>query len=155
MTGFAQFEIPGASLWQGETEQKQRPTESVASVASVARCREGVARMQQMRVPPAFGKAEWVLFIDDCRAFLAEWIDEAMTIGWTANELFGWPSSPYARRLDLRGLVTLLRGRRVAALNSRAAVISNRIGPPNVFRRDFDLSTARLAWDVFEREWGV
>lgn len=149
MSAFAPFQPSATPTWDDETPQKQPDTESVASVASVAKCREGIARMAALPCPLTMERRAWITLVDDFQAFAAEWLDHALTIGWTPTDLFGWHRNPAAHRVDQRGLVTFVAGRPVDAVEPDRAVIRNRIGPPNVFYRNFDRPLAKLAWDVF------
>jgi hypothetical protein len=68
----------------------------------------------------------------DGRAFLAKWGEQAEAHGWTARNPFGLhkpekPHPSYSRlsRYDEAGLVWLLCGREVVALNEGTAAIQN------------------------------
>lgn len=75
--------------------------------------------------------AEWQRAVEDGRRFLVEWGRRADELGWTADDLFGLPPVPdrlswnYRRlaRLDLVGVVWLLRGRAITAVDADAISI--------------------------------
>jgi hypothetical protein len=85
----------------------------------------------------------WQLAVDDARAFLARWGDQAEALGWTARDLFGLHTPPakphpsYSRlsRYDETGLIWLLQGREVVALTEATAAIQNPTGAIIVFRK--------------------
>jgi hypothetical protein len=75
----------------------------------------------------------WQLAVDDGRAFLARWGDQAEALGWTSRDLFGLHTPPakphpsYSRlsRYDETGLIWMLQGRLVVALTEATAAIQN------------------------------
>jgi len=87
----------------------------------------------------------WQLAVDDARAFLARWGDQAEALGWEAKHLFGLhkpPAQPHPsyRRLsryDETGLVWLLQGRKVVALTETTATIQNPAGAITIYRRHY------------------
>ena len=85
----------------------------------------------ERRCPDHIGVAEWHQAIVDSRRFLAQWSRPAEALGWDARDLFGLPPLPdklvagYRRlsRVELVGLIWLLRGRPVVALTATGAAI--------------------------------
>jgi hypothetical protein len=85
----------------------------------------------------------WQAAVEDGRAFLARWGEQAEALGWTARDLFGLapvpgvPHPSYSRlsRYDATGLIWLLRGRPVIALTEATAAIQNPTGTVTVYRR--------------------
>jgi hypothetical protein len=86
----------------------------------------------------------WQLAVEDGRAFLTRWGEQAEALGWTARDLFGLHTPPegphqsYNRlcRYDETGLIWLLRGREVIALTEATAAIQSASGgPPTIYRR--------------------
>lgn len=66
----------------------------------------------------------WRQAVADGEAFLARWGEQASSLGWTPEELFGLhPLAPLAR-YDAMGLCWLLRGRPVLKLTSTVATIA-------------------------------
>jgi hypothetical protein len=87
--------------------------------------------------------ARWQLAVDDGRAFLTRWGDQAEALGWTARDLFGLiavpehakPSFNRLSRYDEIGLIWLLCGRRVVALTEASAAIQNPTGAITIYPR--------------------
>jgi hypothetical protein len=85
----------------------------------------------------------WRQAVEDGRAFLARWRDQAEAFGWSPRDLFGLhkpPAKPppsYSRlsRYDETGLVWLLQGREVVALTNGTAAIENATGAITIYRR--------------------
>jgi hypothetical protein len=85
----------------------------------------------ERRCPDHIRVAEWHQAIEDGLRFLAQWSRPAEALGWDARDLFGLPPLPnkfvagYRRlsRVELVGLVWLLRGRPVVALTATGAAI--------------------------------
>ena len=88
--------------------------------------------------------ARWQRAIDDGRAFLAQWGEQAQALGWTARDLFGLhevPGNPhpsYSRlsRYDATGLLWLLQGQPVVAITSTTAAIKTHTGNVLTYRKD-------------------
>jgi hypothetical protein len=80
--------------------------------------------------------SRWAQFIADARAFvIAGWLDRALALGWSADDLFGADDArPYAR-IDQAGLVLLLNGDHVVALGPEVAAIETRTGARQTYRR--------------------
>jgi hypothetical protein len=99
----------------------------------------------------------WQLAVDDSRAFLARWGDQAEALGWTARDLFGLQTPPakphpsYSRlsRYDETGLIWLLQGRPVVALTEATAAIQNPTAAITVYRR-FDKPAAGPVGDSLD-----
>ena len=72
----------------------------------------------EARCPDLIPVGRWQLAVDDGRAFLARWGEQAEVFGWSAKDLFGLQTPPptprpsYSRlsRYDETGLVWLLQG---------------------------------------------
>ena len=87
------------------------------------------------RLPPCFGLAHTRRAQHRRLAFLRDWTARAHGLGWTALDLFGvHPAKPWGR-LDVMGLVPLLHGREVAALNRDRATIKMAGGQVLTYRR--------------------
>jgi hypothetical protein len=94
----------------------------------------------------------WQQAVEDGRAFLAKWGEQAEAFGWTAKDLFGLHSPPtnrhpsYSRlsRYDETGLVWLLCGRPVIALTEATAAIQNPTGAVTVYRKHNKPALGRL-----------
>src|SRR5262245_14908175 len=90
----------------------------------------------------------WRQAVEDGRAFLSRWGEQAEALGWTAKDLFGLHEPPekphpsYRRhsRYDQTGLIWLLAGRPVVALTATTAAIDKELD-----RRDQRLPQAQQA----------
>jgi hypothetical protein len=97
----------------------------------------------ERRCPEHVEVADWQQAVVDGRRFLAQWDQQADSLGWTARDLFGLQPVPhdvapgYRRlsRYDETGLIWLLRGRPVIALTESTAAIQSKKGPVTTFRR--------------------
>jgi hypothetical protein len=93
--------------------------------------------------PAHIKPTDWQQAVEDSRKFLASWGQQAEAFGWTERELFGLhpvpeqPAANYSRlsRLDMTGLIWLLRGRSVIALTAAEAVMRCRSGATLTYRR--------------------
>jgi hypothetical protein len=85
----------------------------------------------------------WRQAVEDGRAFLARWRDQAEALGWSPRDLFGLHNPPgksrpsYSRlsRYDETGLVWLLQGRKVVALTKATASIKGATGNITIYRK--------------------
>src|SRR5262249_17578857 len=90
-------------------------------------------------IPPE----RWRQAVEDGRAFLARWGDQAEALGWSPRDLFGLhkpPAKPhpnYSRlsRYDETGLVWLLKGREVVALTEATVSIKGTTGNITIYRK--------------------
>jgi hypothetical protein len=97
----------------------------------------------EARCPDLVPVDRWQIAVDDGRAFLARWGEQAEALGWTARDLFGLhqpaekPHPSYSRlsRYDETGLVWLLQGRHVLALTEATAAIQRATGAATIYRR--------------------
>jgi len=89
-----------------------------------AEWREGYASFSAMECPADFPPQRWTQAVLDGRSFLVQWGAEAVRLGWTATDLFGVsPITPWPR-VGMMGLVPLLNGDAVTALDESTATIS-------------------------------
>jgi hypothetical protein len=97
----------------------------------------------ERRCPDYVDANHWWQAVEDGRRFLARWVDQAVALGWTAEDLFGLHTPPERRhpsyrrlsRYDETGLIWLLQGREVVALTEATAAIQNATGAIIVYRR--------------------
>jgi hypothetical protein len=100
----------------------------------------------EYRQPDLISLGDWQQAVDDGRRFIVQWGAQAETLGWTAEDLFGLhdpyespepPAATYRRlsRYDVIGLIWLLHGRPVIALDADSAVIGTAAGGRLTFRR--------------------
>lgn len=97
--------------------------------------RDGLASLSRMAVPDGMGAARWEGLVGDAVALAEDWGELARGLGWDAVALFGHDPDPLARRLDTAGLVALLDGRPVVALDAGGATILSADGNRTRFRR--------------------
>ncbi len=96
---------------------------------------QGVADLLATARPASCPDAKWQTLREDAYHFLRDHAAQAHALGWTGLDLFGvHPVKPWAR-LDVMGLVPLLRGREVAALNRDGATIKMAGGQVLTYRR--------------------
>jgi hypothetical protein len=97
----------------------------------------------EARCPDLVPVARWQAGVEDGRAFLARWGEQAEALGWTGRDLFGLhmpparPHPSYSRlsRYDEIGLIWLLQGRPVVALTEATAAIQCSTGAITNYRR--------------------
>jgi len=90
----------------------------------------------EARCPDHVEAMRWKQAIEDGRAFLAKWGEQAEALGWDSRDLFGLHTPPerphpsYRRlsRYGATGLIWLLQGRDVIALTAEGAVIRTATG---------------------------
>jgi hypothetical protein len=99
----------------------------------------------QVQCPALVPVERWKRCIEDGRAFLAKWGEQAESFGWDSRDLFGLapvpnkshPSFNRLSRYDCIGLVWHLCGRPVVALTADSASIRNPdTGAVTVFRKN-------------------
>jgi hypothetical protein len=97
----------------------------------------------QLRPPDRVPEDRWRQCIEDGRAFMRQWGDQAQRLRWDSRELFGLievsehPSPSFNRlsRLDRLGLVWALQGREVVALTAEGATIRTATGATLTYYR--------------------
>lgn len=95
-----------------------------------------------------FPRHRWDQAIRDGEAFLSVWGLEAVRLGWRAVDLFGAsPAAPWAR-IGMLGLVLLLNGDPVVALDADAATITTRSGGALRFRRHIAREGGVCLWEI-------
>jgi hypothetical protein len=102
-----------------------------------------VLTILESRRPDHVPADRWQAAVEDGRAFLTRWGEQAEALGWTPRDLFGLhmpperPHPSYSRlsRYDEIGLIWLLRGREVIALTEATAVIQGSTGAITIYRR--------------------
>jgi len=70
-----------------------------------------------------FSPDRWRQLNDDGRTFLDQWGNQAVRLGWQAEDLFGVHPIAPAARYDAMGLVPLMAGRHVLAMTADTAMI--------------------------------
>ena len=88
--------------------------------------------------PIGWSPRAWAQLLDDMGEFLSAWATPAIALGWSELDLFGVHRAVPRARFDVMGLVPLLDGRRVAAVEQSTAVIRGRGGSDLRFYRRLD-----------------
>ena len=127
----AQTGVPRCQIAQNaQNAHAQRPIISVLAVL-------------ETRCPEHVPVTRWQQCIDDGRAFLATWGEQAERLGWIARDLFGLfpvPENPHPTfsrlsRYDHTGLIWLLDGCPVIALTEATAAIQTPSGAITIYRK--------------------
>jgi hypothetical protein len=110
---------------------------------------EALARLDPARPPCDISPMRWLRFIDDCGRFLDEgWAHRAESLGWGPLDLFGCDRIKPFARLDRAGLLWFIGGRKLLALTTDMAVISNSSGANLTFYRRWHETGDVLAWEL-------
>lgn len=135
---------------------RRAPPPVEAGDRRIAQVREAIDRMEQSRRHHRIPKAQWYVLLKDLRGFTDHWLDIALGCGWNLLDLYGSPI-PVNGRIGLMGVVLLLRGRAIESIDQDRIVITNRAGPPNVWRREVNgtgaphrMRGAVLIWDAVQ-----
>jgi hypothetical protein len=133
---------------KGAENRAPRAEESpaVATVATVAMCRAGVISLAALPKPRGVGKLRYKRLIRDAESFERMWLEKAVALGWSVEEMYGCWRNPLASRLDCDGLVHCLDGRKISLLTAESAVILVDRGNVQTYRRGFDRSAAVPIW---------
>jgi hypothetical protein len=110
----------------GRTSTRKRPPANWA---------EALARLSLMPRPEGFTPRQWDHVLLDAERFVADWAEKAAAFGWTFSDVFGVCLRSATARYDGMGLVLLLRGGRVVALDGRRAVTRMPTGAELTFLR--------------------
>ncbi len=113
--------------------------------------RANLARVRSAPAPSGFAAARWDQLSADVLAFEREWLDTAIALGWTERDLFAvHPTRPEVRH-DCAGLLWLLNGAEIAALDAECAVIRTKQGNTLTYRKRRGVrDEARLLWECVE-----
>ena len=111
---------------------------------------QGVADLLAMSRPASCPDAKWQALREDAYTFLRDHAARAHEVGWTGVDLFGVHRVKPWARLDVMGLVPLLRGRRITALVESWAAISAHGGSELTYRRGRQSrpTEACLIWEL-------
>jgi hypothetical protein len=117
--------------------------------ASVPRAwAEGFARLNCVNPIDGFSPEAWRHLIDDGGVFLDRWSGEAVGLGWTVADVFGVDPTAPAARFDRMGLVPLIRGGAVVAIDTNSATIQTRTGGTLRYRRANVAGEAAPLWEI-------
>jgi hypothetical protein len=153
------------SLWMRHVrlpEDDETPRETVVRRWGVLPYAEALKELES-GCPDHVEAEHWQQCLIDAQHFLAAWGDQAVALGWNANDLFGLhtpsakPHPSYSRlaRYDHMGLLWLLQGRAVIALTDTAATIRTASGGTVTYRKQLasPVTTAVTASPI--RDGGV
>lgn len=113
-----------------------------------AEWREGYATFSAMECPADFPPQRWTQAVLDGRSFLVQWGMKAAQLGWTATDLFGVsPIAPWPR-VGMIGLIPLLNGDVVTALDESAATISASSGSTLRYYRLIERDGRACIWII-------
>jgi hypothetical protein len=98
----------------------------------------------ERKCPDLVPDDRWQQAVEDGRQFLATWAEQAHSLGWKPQDLFGLhpvPAKPHASfhrlsRYDSTGLVWLLRGRVVVKMTADCAVIRTASDGTLIYRKN-------------------
>lgn len=109
---------------------------------------EGFARLDTAKPLLGFSCDRWRQLIDDGGRFLDQWANQAAALGWTAVDVFGLHRDAPAARLDGIGLVALIRGGEIVAIDSDHATIRMPSGNCLTYYLRRPRPDAVAAWDL-------
>lgn len=130
----------------------------VASVASVADWRRGLAAFARLPQPSGWSDRAWRVLKADASSLGQLWAEEMIGFGWTIPEIFGWNPKPWTSAVEPCGIVRLLNGRPIGTISHEAVTITQVRGADMTFRRQmpgctpFDRSSAMPIWLAFSPE---
>ena len=108
---------------------------------------EGLAALHLADPLEGFTLASWRQLLNDAGRFVDRWGSEAARLGWTALDLFGVHQVAPAVRYDAMGLMPLIRGGEVVALDATRATIRMPAGGLLTYLRRQRHETVAV-WDV-------
>lgn len=138
----------GADFRQFQRERAKSVT-TVTAFSGNCSWSEGVERLQALPPPTFLRPDRWEELVFDATRFLREWGGDAQAAGWRTVDVFGCYPDPQARRLDNAGLIILLHGRRVLALNDTTATIDAGGRDIQTFQRGFERAQAVPLWVAY------
>ena len=98
---------------------------------------EGFAQLQSMTPPASIPEGRWLQVLNDTGLFLDSWGAKLAIFGWrTVPEVFGVHPERSEARLDSRGLVWALQGRKVLSVTAEQVAIETENGSrQSIYRR--------------------
>jgi hypothetical protein len=94
-----------------------------------------------------FSEGRWHGLINDAGIFLDNWANEGAALGWSAADVFGVDAVAPAARFDCLGLVPLISGGAVVAIDANCASIRTAAGGILRYRRTA-LGNAVPVWQL-------
>jgi hypothetical protein len=119
---------PSKAAFEGFEGDKGRQFPKLCRSASPDYWIECLDSLSKSNAPDGFSPDRWRQLLDDGHAFLDQWGEQAVRLGWRAEDLFGVHPGAPAARYDAMGLVPLMGGRRVIAMTADTALIGTRNG---------------------------
>ena len=115
---------------------------------------EALAKLEEMKCPPAIPAERWSRAVLDARYLVTEWGLALVSMGWQIQDLFAvHPEAPLAR-YDCMGLTLLLRGCRVGPIDGPRIKLHTRSGSIMSFGRLTGLpAEAVMLWDLKGQAW--
>ena len=140
-----------AADWSGvEFEERAGIVEHDGGVPS--EWAEGFARLDLMKPPAGFDRGRWRQLIDDGGRFIDRWAATAAATGWSASDVFGLHPDAPAARYDGMGLVPLICGGEVIAIEAGHATIRTLGGACLTYYLRRQANTGVPVWDLVPRD---
>lgn len=108
----------------------------------------GVVSLQNMPAPTNFPECRWGQFQADAVAFAGSWSQQSFDAGWTAVELFGLSSTIPWYNWGSFGVVPMLNGHAISAIDADVITITTKTGAVQRHRR-------RAIWYDAVPAWGI
>ena len=116
MTGIDRFDPDAFIRSPGPFEGQAAPV----SASMPIDWHRGMARLMELPAPLEVSPDRWRQIQRDAERFMRSWADQAVALGWSTGNLFGYdPRKTYGRV----GLIIAIRGDRVVALTRDFAAI--------------------------------
>ena len=118
---------------------------------------EALARLSLTPRPEGFGRKQWDQILSDAEQFVEDWGEKAAALEWRFLDVFGVHVRAPAARYDGMGLVPLIRGGEIVALDGHRATIRMPTGSELTYlKRPKQDAVAiwELAGDAGEQEAG-
>lgn len=112
---------------------------------------EGFARLDAMKPLAGFHQDRWRQLIDDAGRFIDRWAATAAAMGWSAVDVFGLHPRAPAARYDGMGLVPLISGGEVVAIEVGHATIRTPGGSCLTYYLRRQTSTGVPVWELAGR----
>jgi hypothetical protein len=112
---------------------------------------EGFARLDVMKPAAGFSQGRWRQLIDDGGHFIDRWAATAAAMGWSAIDVFGLHPDAPAARYDGMGLVPLISGGEVVAIEVGHATIRAPGGSCLTYYLRRQTSTGIAVWDLLPK----
>lgn len=108
----------------------------------------GVLWINSMPAPRAFPERRWIQFQADAVIFASSWGRQAIDAGWKAAELFGLSSGAPWYNWRGFGVIPMLNGSTITAIDANIITITTETGATQRYRR-------RSTWDDAVPAWAL